>query len=94
MSGNEILACFVVSGRSTASGGFVKKFACKTLLRAGFGLSSSPRGSLTEWVEGRGGGGGGGGGGKAKKRRRGEQRKESRHAVTFVRCYGAQAFSR
>lgn len=44
------------------------------MLKAGFGLSDSPRGSLTEWVEG--GGGGGKGSEKAKKRRRGEQRTE------------------
>lgn len=78
--------------------GLCEKFACKTLLKAGFGLSGSPRG----FAQREGGGwrveGGVGGGGKwswkAKRRRRGEQSTESRHAVTVVRCYSAQALSR
>lgn len=44
-----------------------------------------------------GGGGGGGGGGKGRenaKTRKGEQSTESGHAITVVRCYGAQALSR
>lgn len=75
--------------------GLCEKFACETLLKAGFGLSSSPRGSLSERE--RDGGGGGGGGGKGRenaKTRKGEQSTESGHAITVVRCYGAQALSR
>lgn len=71
-----------VSGAGVrASGGLCEKFVCKSLLKAGFGLSGSPRGLLREWVEGG-------------RKERGEQSTESRHAVTLVRCYGAQALSR
>lgn len=74
--------------------GLCEKFACETLLKAGFGLSSSPRGSLSERDGGGGGGGGGGKGRENAKTRKGEQSTESGHAITVVRCYGAQALSR
>lgn len=86
VSGNETLACFAVSARHSASGGFVKKFVCETLLEAGFASGSSPP-SLE---------GGGRWEGKregAKKRRTGQQSTESRRAAV-VRRDGSQAFSR
>lgn len=95
MSGNETLACFVGSGRRTASGGFVK--VCLQNFAEGWvWFERLPQGVCSErgWrVEG-GVGGGGKGSWKAKRRRRGEQSTESRHAVTVVRCYSAQALSR
>lgn len=50
VSGNETLACFAVSGRHSASGGFVKKLVCETLLEAG--LFFGPACSESGWREG------------------------------------------
>lgn len=92
VSGNETLACFAVSGRHSASGGFVKNFVCETLLEAGFASSSFPPWACSErgWREGaqmgremR----------RAKKRRTGRQSTESRRAAV-VRRDGSQALSR
>lgn len=52
VSGNETLACFVVSGRRTASGGFVQSLLAKLCRRLGLVLSSSLEGFPGEWVEG------------------------------------------
>lgn len=95
MSGNETLACFVVSGRRTASGGFVKSLPAKLCWRLGLVWAAPP--GVRSARERDGGGGGGGGGGKGRenaKTRKGEQSTESGHAITVVRCYGAQALSR
>lgn len=67
-----------------------EKFACKTLLKAGFGLSSSPRGSLREWVEG---GGEGGWEGKLERKEdeeRGAEHREQacRHSCPLLRRAG------
>lgn len=48
VSGSETLACFAVSGRHSASGGFVKKLVCETLLEAGFAPGSFPPWACSE----------------------------------------------
>lgn len=53
MRSNETPACFVVSGRRTASGGFVQSLPAKLCLGLGLVFSNSPGGLLREWLEGK-----------------------------------------